>query len=245
MRLVFSLLFIILLCGCSKQSYPSLHTRDGYFRQQLSLQKAFFELEKQIVADTLPTSLVLNKIFFLPRAIKNVTRKSDVFFIVLPDEKIQNIMANFNSSLINILPEFGNYHQFRADEILWTDKNLNHKLVFLGLNPEEIKLDDLVNFSNVDEDEVILLPLISYFDNQDTGFDWRYMDEYRLTIAFYIFDKNKIYYAKSVGLSKMSYIQNSINPKDTQFLQSEWDYLVHEALRPLLEKGVELEIRSP
>jgi hypothetical protein len=235
-----------MFCGCSSHRYPSLHTLDLSFRQQLSVQKSFFEVEKQIIADTLPTSLILNKIFFLPTLSKNVTRKPDVYFMVLPQESIENTIAKFNSSFLKSVSYLNkNHHQLDLKKMLWTDKNLTHSYDFLGFDPEFVKLDDLVAFSEANDDEVFILPLISYFDNQYTDYDWRFKDNYRLTIAFYIFDKNQIYYAKSAGLSKMSYIENSINPKDTQFLQSEWDYLVYEALRPLLEKGVELEIRSP
>lgn len=90
----------------------------------------------------------------------------------------------------------------------------------------------------------IFLPLINLYDFQHNFLDWRYDDRILLSIAFYIFDKNQIYYAKSANLSKRTFLKNTINPKDTHFIQSEWDYLVYEALLPLLERGVELEIST-
>ena len=245
MRLL--LFFLVLLCfiSCNVNYNIPFHTEDEVFPQQVSLQKSYFVLDSQVVANDIPNNVRIKKVFFLAIKDTKVNGKSNSFFLVLPEKIKIDISEKFNSSLNEVASEIGNKHNLVMNNLVWTNKNLTPNYASVNFDPEIVQLDDLLSFSEINENETLILPLIKFYDNQINEWGWRYINQFVLTVAFYIFDKNQIYYARSANLSKVAYIQNSINPKDTQFLQSEWDYLVYEALRPLLEKGVELEIRSP
>lgn len=241
-KIYFLSLIILVFCNCKPQKYIDLHPIDDSYWQDVSLQKSFYTLDTLVIAEKIPDKLILDRVFFLSNETKRVEGKVELSFMVLPHNKVEKIIKSFNSSFLSSTQQVEKADNFNLNNLLWTDKNLNHLYGNLRFDPKIVKLEDLVAFSRVKDDEINFLPLVCLDHIHSIFLDSEYRYTTHLTVAFYIFDKNQIYYARSANLSKKAYMENSINPKDTEFQQSEWDYLVYEALRPLIEKGVELEI---
>jgi hypothetical protein len=240
MKKIYLLFFVFWLCSCNQFYFAPYYTSSHAVDAPVAAEKYYFKVDEMIFLDTIPTKLTIEKIF-----IKSIAELDDTDNS-LPQGSFRNKSIN-NAQLIEFERLFRNSLGKNVEfenmiSLFWTNKNLPVEFAFKSFAPNEITLKDLLLFNELKPDEKVFLPLICYFHNEDKKAGQTFADTYKLIIAFYIFDKNQIYYAKSVGLSKTNFIQNSINPKDFTFLQSEWDYLVYEALRPLLEKGVKLEI---
>ena len=237
------LLLIYSFYGCNQYSYFLDSSLAHHPDAPVSNENRFYTVGNTIFLGTIPENLILKKVYlnnieYVDGSSKKYNR-GDCIYKPINNLELQNFENSLQTSLKKVI-------KVPSDiELLWTNKNLPLSYSFKNFKPDEMKHLDLLSFHDLETNETVLLPLISHTNDDDNIVGQTFIDIYILTLAIYIFDKNQIYYAKSVGLSKTNFIQNSINPKDTQFLQSEWDYLVYEALRPLLEKGVELEIRSP
>lgn len=234
------LLLISSFYGCNQYSYFLDSSLAHYPDAPVSNENNFFKVGDTIFLATIPENLILEKVYL--QNVEYVDGSNKKYYRGDCINKPINNLAfqNFENSLQTSLKKA--LIDYPEIKISWTNKNLPLSFSFKHFKPNEINLQELLLFYKLESNETVLLPLIRHVNNDEKIIGQSYEDTYMLTIAFYIFDKNQIYYAKSVGLSKTNFIQNSINPKDFTFLQSEWDYLVYEALRPLLEKGVELEI---
>ena len=238
-------LILSLVCfyGCNQFYFAPYLKSSHRIDAPLASGKYFFQVDNIINFEVVPESLILEKVYL--QSLMLVDGNDEKYnlgdFINRPINNL--VLHQFDNSLKSSLNKYSNT-KFDS-EFLWTNKELSLNYAFMSFDPFEIKHEDLLNFYGLDIESTVLLPMICVFHDDDKISGQSFIDSHKLVIAFYIFDKYQIYYAKSVGVSKSNFIQNSINPKDTQFLQSEWDYLVYEALRPLLEKGVELEISSP
>ena len=238
-------LLLSLVCsyGCN-QFYFAPYLKSSHRPDAPSASgKYFFQVNNIIDFEEVPESLLLEKVYL--QSLKLVDGNDERYYLGdFINRPVNNqVLQQYDNSLRSSLKK---YVETKLDsEIIWTNKNIPLNYAFMSFDPFEIKHKDLLNFYGLDIESTVLLPMICTFHDDDKISGQSFIDSYKLVIAFFIFDKSQIYYAKSVGVSKSNFIQNSINPKDNQFLQSEWDYLVYEALRPLLEKGVELEIRSP
>ena len=243
--LKYKIIFILILMCSSCNYYSFMQSYRGDMPQpvsQLISDNIFFELENWIAEAHIPHQLSLKKVF-LQSLVLDRTRDNRIMYFNLPFSNHQ--IKDFDSSLHKALGNFTSKN-IANQNLVWTNKNLDYSFGLKMFDPNELIHENLVNFIEPDVDETILLPLIAYRGNTKDSKKDRNLSRYSLmlVVSFVIFDRNQIYYAKSVGMTKISRMDNYVNPKDTQFLQSEWDYLVYEALRPLLEKGVELEIVS-
>lgn len=236
-------LFVFILLGCKQFYFPPNFDKNVDGRKNIFSEKLFFEVNNSIVEQNIPSDVIFKKIYLQPVFHSDSPENVNLFHykhfydLEMPDQKFLLLYQNLLGSLKVLIPSIKH-----EEKITISNKNLPRSYPLKSFDPNEIDIQKLIYFSDLKDDEVVFLPLICYYNDQFNHYYTTYTDINKLIIAFYIFDKNQIYYAKSVGLSKTNFIQNSINPKDTQFLQSEWDYLVYEALRPLLEKGVKLEI---
>ncbi len=235
MKYFYLLLICFLFCGC--KSFH--HTPKNKF---ISLsEKLFYVSTKSIVYEDIPRKLILNKVFAQKIHHPQYRSQYNKFYnLPFDDNEINKIYDQFQTSLKLQLPNI----EF-SENVLWTNKNLPQDYAFKSFDPNEVEHKKLVEFSEIDGNDIVFLPLLCFYTDDYRNPMFSYIDFLKIVLAVYIFDKDQIYYARSVGFTKSNFIENSINPKDNQFLQSEWDYLVYEALKPLLEKGVELEIVSP
>ncbi len=238
--------FIPLCCllffvSCKTYFFSEHSDKPGNF---IVNEKLFSEVENMLVQENIPSSLIMDKVYLQAIYHPDEPDKSELFYYTkyYNLEMKENQVLGFDEHFKNSMSKFTNLSEIN---LTWTNRvRFPLDLAFKYFDPKEVKLENLLQVSKPKDGETVLLPLVCYFDDKKHNFYYHHEDTYMLILAFYIFDQNQIYYAKSVSLSKYNFIKNSENPKDTQFLQSEWDYLVYEALRPLLEKGVELEIRS-
>ncbi|MCH8536102.1 MAG: hypothetical protein LAT51_13610 [Flavobacteriaceae bacterium] len=240
MRKLFVFIIFYSLYGCVQTSYLTDSSLQHLHDSPVAFEKRFSEVGKYEYDGEIPKKLVLKKVYF--QNVEYVGENHKKFKMgECVNKPINNIVLyNFDKSLKSSLKK---YTDLKLDaEIFWTNKNLPLEFPFNFFLSGEVKHKDLKLFSELKSNQTVILPLIRTVRDDDKISGQTFIDWGMFNIAFYIFDDKKIYYSRSIVMRKINFIQNSINPKDTQFLQSEWDYLVHEALRPLLEKGVELEI---
>ncbi len=230
---------LLLLSGCK-----AFHFEPKYKRGML-FEKFYFEASTTLNEVIPQKKIQLSKVFAqkIHHPQNNqpefITQYKKFYNLPFEENEVAKIYNQFQTSLKLQLPNI----EF-SENVLWTNKNLPQEYAFKSFDPNEVEHKKLVEFSEIDGDEIVFLPLLCFYTDDYRSPLFIYHDFLKIVLAIYIFDNEQIYYARSVGFTKSNFIENSINPKDTQFLQSEWDYLVYEALRPLLEKGVELEIRS-
>ncbi len=243
---------ILIISVCStllscKQFYfePTFKSKDD-FKASVHLEKLFFVLQNEIFNEQKIEEVKIEKIFI--QGIQHKNHSFDNSNSLYRDfhnlSLSSDLVSDFDNKLKKSLGRSVKSVDFTSD-LEWTNMVLPRNYAFKNFDPEVVNLNELLRLMKLNSNEVVILPLISYYKDYKLRYYYRFSEITKLSLAIYIFDKNQIYYARSVGLSKTNFIENSINPKDTEFQQSEWDYLVYEALRPLLEKGVELEIRSP
>lgn len=221
-----------LLIGC-KSFYFTPKNKNISFTE-----KFFYNSSKNIIHENIPKKLILNKVFAQKIHHPEFRSQYNKFYnLPFNESEVAEISNQFKTSLALQIPNL----EF-SENLLWTNKNLPQDYAFKSFDPNEVEHQKLVEFSGIKSDEVIFLPLLCFYTDDYKSPMFPYIDFLKLVMGVYIFDKNQVYYARSVGFTKSNFIENSINPKDTEFQQSEWDYLVYEALRPLIEKGVELVI---
>lgn len=226
---------MLLLSGCKAFHFEPKYKRVPIF------EKFYFEASTTLNEVKSLKTVQLNKVFAQKIHHPEFRSQYNKFYnLPFNENEVVKIYDQFQTSLKLQLPNI----EF-SENVLWTNKNLPQDYAFKSFDPNEVEHKKLVEFSKIEGDDVVFLPLLCFYTDDYRSPMFIYHDFLKIVLAIYIFDKDQIYYARSVGFTKSNFIENSINPKDTQFLQSEWDYLVYEALRPLLEKGVELEIRSP
>lgn len=220
---------IFLLCVLIHFSFTSCASYDLYPFQrhhQAENEKLFYELDHMYVMEERRTDpIYMNDKVFVQGVISTATAT----FYRLPFQHYT--LKEFDTNLTNALKKHLPKLKVQED-LLWTDKYLPEKYALQSFDPKEVKHSDLLKFSSIRNNELVLIPLVSVYVNERIDRD---IIVYKLNVALFVIDSYQIYHARSMVLSKSVNLRTGKRGYRFNFSETDWDFLINEALGDLVE----------
>lgn len=166
----FEIILIIFVCctllSC-KQFYfePTFKSKDD-FNASVHLEKLFFVVENEIFNEQKVEKVKIEKIFI--QGIQHKNHSNDDLNSLYRDfhnlSLSGDLVSDFDAKLKESLGKSASSVDFKSD-LEWTNMVLPRNYAFKNFDPEVVSLSELLRLVKLSSNEVVILPLISYYIN--------------------------------------------------------------------------------